>query len=69
MVRLKVDTHLWLYQINVFQFHYGTIKSQALLALSSSFLQFQFHYGTIKSSMNHDSALADSLISIPLWYD
>ena len=37
----------WFYD-NIFQFHYGTIKSRHNQAVRKPRNVFQFHYGTIK---------------------
>ena len=49
MVRLK-DFPKWTWQHieNVFQFHYGTIKSATNAENNQGSSKFQFHYGTIK---------------------
>ena len=52
----------------VFQFHYGTIKSELPLYPRYASMLFQFHYGTIKS-ISHFLATLHNKISIPLWYD
>ena len=48
MVRLKVLLPLYGFTIYLFQFHYGTIKSDLKLLQEKTYLLFQFHYGTIK---------------------
>ena len=49
MVRLKVFND-WRDTVKtLFQFHYGTIKSETIEATLPSVMLFQFHYGTIKS--------------------
>ena len=69
MVRLKEDLfHGIMPNAQLFQFHYGTIKSQAAQRYSLWQDAFQFHYGTIKSAVETFSELR-SQISIPLWYD
>ena len=35
--------------VELFQFHYGTIKSFSSCSAEGTYWSFQFHYGTIKS--------------------
>ena len=52
MVRLKEsEVKKWLRIANLFQFHYGTIKSEKLQPMGRDRNEFQFHYGTIKSQI------------------
>ena len=44
----------------VFQFHYGTIKSQQDYYGTDYVTEFQFHYGTIKRFMDQDGGTASS---------
>ena len=37
-------------QLQLFQFHYGTIKRMPTLEQVKEYFEFQFHYGTIKSA-------------------
>ncbi len=53
----------------MFQFQYGTIKSEYKKAYLSDNALFQFQYGTIKSIVR---ALGDATVyavSIPIWYN
>ena len=49
MVRLKAAVSTSGDEFTIFQFHYGTIKSEYASFLEPSVKVFQFHYGTIKS--------------------
>ena len=54
MVRLKgLQFRLLLHRPLIFQFHYGTIKSNEAKPGIQSAALFQFHYGTIKSWILH----------------
>ena len=48
MVRLKAAAGATMNPTQLFQFHYGTIKSAHTFQYCSPFALFQFHYGTIK---------------------
>ena len=62
MVRLKDRKALRHFFITeLFQFHYGTIKSTAYCLAAYCLLPFQFHYGTIKSSSNKKTRIAKIL--------
>ena len=58
MVRLKAELNFLEPNLQVFQFHYGTIKSLVGSSLPSSTSTFQFHYGTIKSMTEEASKAA-----------
>ena len=49
MVRLKERPTRAYSVLNLFQFHYGTIKRPHLCRRNGRVRLFQFHYGTIKS--------------------
>ena len=53
MVRLKGKRRRILSINQLFQFHYGTIKSLPLLQKILVVGAFQFHYGTIKRVFGH----------------
>ena len=55
--------------VEIFQFHYGTIKSEPKEEIAPGMTVFQFHYGTIKSLFPRPEEELLHLISIPLWYD
>ncbi len=59
MVRLKVSfTVNALTLTSIFQFQYGTIKSQAQTGIGKIDIEFQFQYGTIKRlTLNADETL------------
>ena len=69
MVRLKAIKDEAVYVYLLFQFHYGTIKSNRPRRPFSEYTVFQFHYGTIKSLHGCRECWLSSVISIPLWYD
>ena len=70
MVRLKAMVGATMQPDNtLFQFHYGTIKSQTFFVYPVNWWKFQFHYGTIKSLKSGANFKINELISIPLWYD
>ena len=48
MVRLKAASGVITAGTDVFQFHYGTIKSTESEGVRLIARKFQFHYGTIK---------------------
>ena len=54
---------------NIFQFHFGTIKSVARKKQPFVGKVFQFHFGTIKRFLKRWLSETPYLISIPLWYD
>jgi len=50
MVRLKVALkNAKMIAVELFQFHYGSVKRSAPKALIKWLRQFQFHYGSVKS--------------------
>ena len=49
MVRLKAKTEKVLIWVCIFQFQYGTIKSNLVTLDTAQTITFQFQYGTIKS--------------------
>ena len=55
--------------LNMFQFHYGTIKRKTSRVCFCCTFLFQFHYGTIKSTKAKASKRKYEEVSIPLWYD
>ena len=69
MVRLKGPIVCFNFIFMIFQFHYGTIKSNSSSNSLLNELKFQFHYGTIKRLIRRFLLSQSSLISIPLWYD
>ena len=51
MVRLKVFEGKQRRRLQLFQFHYGTIKRRARCRIVQRTYIFQFHYGTIKRQL------------------
>ena len=69
MVRLKARGLSDMSETELFQFHYGTIKSVQPRTSYYGNMMFQFHYGTIKSCAKQDNKKPHESVSIPLWYD
>ena len=55
-------------RFQLFQFHFGTIKTWQAARWVLPGNTFQFHFGTIKTTVGYE-AYRDTTISIPLWYD
>ena len=60
--RSKLDIH-------VFQFHNGSIKSEAFDAAKWTNEEFQFHNGSIKRRRPNFHCDASWSVSIPQWFD
>jgi len=70
MVRLKVCSIPFLALItSLFQFQYGSIKSQFCLVHLTQPLVFQFQYGSIKSISPSINPIVLDFVSIPIWFD
>ena len=70
MVRLKGDdSTMFTYDPKVFQFQYGSIKSNTHKVMPTPSSVFQFQYGSIKSSFQLITTSQIFFISIPIWFD